>query len=81
MKFLLLLSQALLPTAQLANAQTPPPWIEQQYNASLRMLLDNIFSNGTVIASPSRNEPDYFVRVNIVAKLTAVSCSHRRLLC
>lgn len=29
-------------------------WIGEQYNASLRMLLDNIYSNGTVIASPSR---------------------------
>jgi hypothetical protein len=36
-------------------------WIDQQYNASLQMLLDNIFMNGTVIASPSRAEPDYYV--------------------
>jgi hypothetical protein len=36
-------------------------WIEEQYNASLRMLLDNIYENGTVIASPSREEPDYYV--------------------
>jgi len=36
-------------------------WIEEQYNASLRMMLDNVFKNGTVIASPSRREPDYYV--------------------
>ena len=35
-------------------------WINEQYNASLRMLLDNIIENGTVIASPSRKEPDYY---------------------
>ena len=25
------------------------------------MLLDNIYENGTVIASPSRKDPDYYV--------------------
>jgi hypothetical protein len=63
MKLLPFLAVTLLPTVHLAYAQTPPAWIEQQYNASLIMLLDNIFANGTVIASPSRNEPDYFVTV------------------
>lgn len=36
-------------------------WIGEQYNASLRMLLDNVYENGTVIASPSRKGPDYYV--------------------
>jgi hypothetical protein len=36
-------------------------WIDAQYNASLTMMVDNIFQNGTVIASPSRHEPDYYV--------------------
>jgi hypothetical protein len=38
-----------------------PAWIGKQYNASLSMLLDNIFDNGTVIASPSKKDPDYYV--------------------
>jgi hypothetical protein len=36
-------------------------WIDEQYDASLSMLLDNIYENGTVIASPSRKDPDYYV--------------------
>ena len=47
----------------LRHRSTLPSWIEEQYNASISMLLDNIFPNGTIIASPSRNEPDYFVRI------------------
>jgi hypothetical protein len=42
-------------------ASAEPAWITTQYNVSLQMLLDNIFENGTVIASPSRSKPDYYV--------------------
>jgi hypothetical protein len=47
--------------AALVAGQSQSSWIEEQYNASLRMLLANIYSNGTVIASPSRSNPDYYV--------------------
>ncbi|KAI9209054.1 glucoamylase I precursor [Polychytrium aggregatum] len=39
---------------------TLAPWIKQQYNISHDRLLQNIFNNGSVIASPSRSHPDYF---------------------
>jgi len=42
-------------------------WIDEQYNSSLTQLLDNIFENGTVIASPSRKDPDYYVRSLILS--------------
>jgi hypothetical protein len=51
-----------------------PSWIGEQYNASLNGLLDNIFPNGTVIASPSRKDPDYYVPVPFVTELMTVSC-------
>jgi glucoamylase len=51
-----------------------PSWIGEQYNASLNGLLDNIFPNGTVIASPSRKDPDYYVPVPFVAEVMTVSC-------
>jgi hypothetical protein len=49
-------------------------WIEEQYNASLNGFLDNIFPNGTIIASPSRKHPDYYVPILLVEKLMTVSC-------
>jgi hypothetical protein len=50
-----------LVAAALVAGQSQSSWIGEQYNASIRMLLDNIYSNGTVIASPSREYPDYYV--------------------
>ena len=38
-----------------------PPWITAQYDIALKELLGNIYDNGTVIASPSLINPDYYV--------------------